>query len=487
VSFPVPQFERGLGNTIRPVEWEIKNPYVHIFNLNLQRELPYDFVVTLGYAGTRGIHLLRSGDVNIPTPTRLADGTYFFPANAATLRPNPAFTTIELKRADGDSWYNAMIFEGSQAVHTRRNAAVVVYFSRATSTTPRRRPSFRTPPTARRLRFRLCPDLTTTKGLSDYHAKHNWVFNFVWELPFGKGMSGASEKLLGGWQLMGIAQMRSGNPLDRVLFSVIVRAHMGAFTWTGAGIRSSSPGTRQNSGVSGYGNPEKYFDRLHSSCNRWNCGYSGRGALIGPNLRTFDLSLLKNTRIGEALNIQFRVEAFNLFNRANFGKSESACVHGRARCGHRSADLVVWLDSLDSDVGETNSTWPATGLLSKFEWRLASGGRMNLNVQELLNEQLSGDAMQQLSQQIGADPESTGNAVNAALPMLLGGMARNTQSEGGASSLLGALDRDHDGSVLDDVVGFLGQGGNGSGDGILVTSSDLTGRTLRRESARRVG
>jgi hypothetical protein len=45
----------------------------------------------------------------------------------------------------------------------------------------------------------------------------------------------------------------------------------------------------------------------------------GRGALIGPNLRTFDLSLLKNTRIKEALNIQFRVEAFNLFNRANFG------------------------------------------------------------------------------------------------------------------------------------------------------------------------
>lgn len=92
---------------------------------------------------------------------------------------------------------------------------------------------------------------------------------------------------------------------------------------------------------------------------------------------------------------------------------------------------------------------------------------MNLNVQDLIGEHLSGDALQQLSQQIGADPDSTSNAVQAALPMLLGGMARNTQSEDGASSLLGALDRDHDGSVLDDVVGFLGQGGNGSGDGIL--------------------
>lgn len=93
---------------------------------------------------------------------------------------------------------------------------------------------------------------------------------------------------------------------------------------------------------------------------------------------------------------------------------------------------------------------------------------MNLNIQELLNQQLGGEAMQQISQQIGADPETTSSAVSAALPLLLGGMARNAQSEEGASSLLGALDRDHDGSVLDDVVGFLGQGGAGAaGDGIL--------------------
>lgn len=92
---------------------------------------------------------------------------------------------------------------------------------------------------------------------------------------------------------------------------------------------------------------------------------------------------------------------------------------------------------------------------------------MNLNIQELLNQQLGGGAIQQISQQIGADEEATSNAVSAALPMLLGGLARNAQSPEGASSLLGALDRDHDGSVLDDVVGFLGQGGGGAGEGIL--------------------
>ncbi len=92
---------------------------------------------------------------------------------------------------------------------------------------------------------------------------------------------------------------------------------------------------------------------------------------------------------------------------------------------------------------------------------------MNLNIQELLSQQLGGGALQQISQQIGADEETTSNAVSAALPMLLGGLARNAQSQDGASSLLGALDRDHDGSVLDDIAGFLGHGGGAAGEGIL--------------------
>jgi hypothetical protein len=72
-----------------------------------------------------------------------------------------------------------------------------------------------------------------------------------------------------------------------------------------------------------------------------------------------------------------------------------------------------------------------------------------------------------MSRVIDADPQQTSNAVSAALPLILGGLSRNAASGDGASSLLGALDRDHDGSVLDDVMGYLGQGGSVEGDGIL--------------------
>lgn len=86
----------------------------------------------------------------------------------------------------------------------------------------------------------------------------------------------------------------------------------------------------------------------------------------------------------------------------------------------------------------------------------------------LLNDTLSGNTVSQISQAIGADESSTSSAIQTALPILLGGLANNSSSEQGASSLLGAIDRDHDGSVLDDIGGLIagnmgGRASNGAG------------------------
>lgn len=72
-----------------------------------------------------------------------------------------------------------------------------------------------------------------------------------------------------------------------------------------------------------------------------------------------------------------------------------------------------------------------------------------------------------LSQQLGLDEAQTQQAVGAALPMLLGQLARNSETPQGAQSLLGALERDHDGSALDDVAGFLGSDPSVDGAAIL--------------------
>lgn len=88
----------------------------------------------------------------------------------------------------------------------------------------------------------------------------------------------------------------------------------------------------------------------------------------------------------------------------------------------------------------------------------------------ILQDALSGNNVSQISQAIGADESSTSSAISAALPMLLGGLANNSASEEGASGILGAIDRDHDGSVLDDIGGLIAGnigGGAGNGAGIL--------------------
>lgn len=86
---------------------------------------------------------------------------------------------------------------------------------------------------------------------------------------------------------------------------------------------------------------------------------------------------------------------------------------------------------------------------------------------QLLNQQLSGGGLSQISQQIGADEQTTGNALSAAMPLLLSAMANNASTPQGAQSLHQALVQDHDGAILNDMAGFLSNPQAANGAGIL--------------------
>ena len=80
-----------------------------------------------------------------------------------------------------------------------------------------------------------------------------------------------------------------------------------------------------------------------------------------------------------------------------------------------------------------------------------------------LSQHVNAETIGQIASQIGATPAQTKTAVQAAMPMLLGALARNSATPQGAAGILGALDRDHDGSLLDSLGGLLGGGSGGSG------------------------
>ena len=90
------------------------------------------------------------------------------------------------------------------------------------------------------------------------------------------------------------------------------------------------------------------------------------------------------------------------------------------------------------------------------------------SVLDLLTQALGSGGTRQIGQQLGLDEGAATKAISGAIPVLMGALARNSASSDGASALAGALDRDHDGSILDDIGGFLGGGGVQSAGGAIL-------------------
>ncbi len=86
---------------------------------------------------------------------------------------------------------------------------------------------------------------------------------------------------------------------------------------------------------------------------------------------------------------------------------------------------------------------------------------------DLLVQQLGSAAVDQISRQVGGDRKATSRAVTGAIPILLKAMSSNASSQSGAAALAGALSRDHDGGVLDNLAGFLNAPDERAGNGIL--------------------
>jgi hypothetical protein len=326
-AFPVPPFDRGVGNTIRPVQWELEVPRLHMWNVNVQRLLPANLTATIGYAGSRGKHLFRNSDVNIPTPTTTADGRFFFAAGLP--RPNRNFGTIELKSSDGDSWYEAMILEvrrnwsrgfSVQSSYTLSSSEdttqASTFFSDATNGTTVAFPEF---------------DPDYNKGPSDWDARHNWVINAIWDVPFARGTTGVTHALLDGWQLSGISTMRSGQPL-----TVFVQNNWSRSQWspsiaptTGLDRPDLVAGRSAESAV--IGRPDQWFDPTAFALQpQGTLGNSTRGAFRGPGLWSVDVAANKRVPLRASARLELRIEVFNIFNRANFGNPTLIAFAGAA-------------------------------------------------------------------------------------------------------------------------------------------------------------
>jgi hypothetical protein len=295
------------------------NPRMAQWNVNVQREIPGNMAVTVGYAGSRGMELFNPVDLNTAVADRI-DGRYVVPVGAR--RPNEAFDLdLSSLQTIGKSWYHGLQVELRRRFQNGWQAQLAYTFSKAIDLASQFLPTFDggSGPGSP-----YVYDQQLGRGLAAFHVAQQLSGSWVWQLPsVGNGVANA---IVGGWQLSGIVTLADGTPVS---VGIGARSALSA-VGVGAGGPDLIPGGNPNPVT---GDPDKYFDvsQFVFPPTR-TIGDLGRNTLIAPGLATVDMGLTKNIPIGATGDrIQFRLEVFNLLNRANWGLPATSVFNGTGR------------------------------------------------------------------------------------------------------------------------------------------------------------
>jgi hypothetical protein len=156
------------------------------------------------------------------------------------------------------------------------------------------------------------PDIPAlTWGPLDQDRRHRFVTSWVWDLSRGRdGASGAANAFLHGWQVSGIFQYQSGAPYTITSGRDNSLDGIGDDRARYTGVGTAPP--------DGSDKTVAFNPAAFAINNPGTFGDVGKGALRGPSHYTLDMAVVKNTRLNGRLNLQFRADAFNVLNHANF-------------------------------------------------------------------------------------------------------------------------------------------------------------------------
>jgi hypothetical protein len=155
--------------------------------------------------------------------------------------------------------------------------------------------------------FNIYSPYSLLRGLSSFDRRHMLVASYVWELPFGRRATGWQKKLFQGWQISGISNFQSGNPL-----TVGISPDQAGTGTGGQWANRTAPVTRAKT-------LSQWFSTSSFALPaQGTFGNGGRSIIQGPGINNWDLSFSKRTLLRENAALQFRAEFFNLFNHAQW-------------------------------------------------------------------------------------------------------------------------------------------------------------------------
>jgi hypothetical protein len=319
------------------VSANLRNPYYQRWSAGIQRQLPFGILLDMAYVGTKGTRLYVSEDLN-PLVTPELRGPV--PANAATTRRDPRIDPLQGQRTvrtnGGSSSYNAAQFEAKRRFGSGfsfstaytwskviDNGSEIFNFGGTSSLQNNSVPS-------------LFGGLQIDRAVGFFNRPHRLVFTYNYELPWMKSQRGFAGHLLGGWQFAGLTTYESGVP-----YSVLNGQEVDGLGGSSYDRPDYNPGGRPGvravpsaSSPTGYINPDdgnspinpldaRYIgiaaNRGTNGAFRTAPGNLGRNTERGPGLKNWDVNVLKNTKLTERFNLEFRTEFFNIFNTPQYG------------------------------------------------------------------------------------------------------------------------------------------------------------------------
>jgi hypothetical protein len=295
---------------------DLPPPMVHQWNMTLERQLPQNFVVRAAYVGSHGMDLQRNLIINaaIYVPGTDAQGNPLSTtANVNSRRPFPGYQTINYSRADGTSNLNSLLVTLERRLAHGLAVKANYTFQKSLDDAPQ------TAGNAHQNQLRNPLGKPNVYGPSDFDRTHNFVADFVWQIPTPFQQNRVAKQVLGGWELTGIASLESGQP----------------FTVASAGDPSRSAGgpvfadyiggcnaTQRPAGVEA--RLAWFNTKCFTNAAIGTFGNLGRNGLRGPGFSNLDAGVYRNFRIRESMNLQFRSELFNVLNHPNFAQPNSS-------------------------------------------------------------------------------------------------------------------------------------------------------------------
>jgi len=337
-TFPGGALAVANGAPLPEIQFVGQNPkrnYIMQWNLSAQREVSSGLTVTVAYLGSRGVHNpFIADDANMVLPTITSAG-YLWPnptTNPQVINPN--WGDIDILQWDDGSFYEALEAQVTKRLsHGFQIGGSYTWGKSIDSSSG----SIESDSFLNSVSNLFFFEGKNNRAVSDFNVKDNLVINSLWTAPTPHLGNRVADWGLGGWELGGIFEVRTGLP-----FTVLIGGDpLGTLDSSpvdfpnrlgGTGCASAiNPGNANNYiNLSCFGLPMA-MPAIAAQCVPFTAatvtgtcanlqGNAGRNSLIGPGLINLDFSLFKNNYIGhsERFNVQFRAELFNILNHANF-------------------------------------------------------------------------------------------------------------------------------------------------------------------------